>query len=165
MVADEFLALQKELVYANSLLETSDRIALFFAIMMLFGLFLPWLSTTEDLTQIGLMGGGDIHLILAVLTIWQVREVAKCHIKAVRQKGFADLMPLRLQRIALNYLLIGMLSAISAIILLFYFGLQNDNASYIIDIRLGFYVTIFSGLAIFFCGWARFLKNIKNTIC
>jgi hypothetical protein len=155
LVYDEFIGLLQEFRYLASFLKRVDKLAILAGIFMLFGVFLPWMSIPGHPTFTGLMAGGDFHLIIALATFFQVRTVARSHIKVMRKKGYESLLPLRLRRVALNYILLGFVSTIFAIFILVYFGTQHKIINNIIDIRIGFYITTFSGLGLFFCGIER----------
>jgi hypothetical protein len=154
-ITDEVAGLWQDFSYLCTFLSVADKLAGFFAISMLVGVFMPWVSADGFFTETGLMGGGDLHLLLAILTFFQIKKVATCQIKAMRKKGAIPLISLRLRRIALTYLLIGLTSTIAAIVILLYFGSQHTKINGI-DIRLGFYLTLSSGIGIFGCGFERF---------
>lgn len=157
-IAHEFARCFSDLCYLTTFLKTADKLAWFFAVLMIVGVFMPWISSAGFFTETGLMGGGDLHLLLAIMTFWQIRKVATYQIKAMRKKRLFPLVALRLRRIALTYVLIGIVSTLSAIIILLYFGSQYATISGIIDVRIGFYVTISAGLGIFGCGLERFRR-------
>jgi hypothetical protein len=155
-IKDEFVLLKNEIKYLSCFLSLSDKFAIFFSWLMLIGVFLPWVSAEGHLTQLGLMGGGNIHVVLTIITFLQARKVIKESIKAQKNKDDRLLLSLRLRRISFYYLLIGACSVILGICILLYFSSQNTVIGELIDVRIGFYLTTFSGIAVFFCGLERF---------
>jgi hypothetical protein len=152
----EFRCFLREARYLATFLNSADKCALLFASVMLIGVFLPWVSAKGFFTQTGLMGGGDVHLVLAIITFYLAHKVISCQLKMLRKKNHHVASCLR--RISLYYMLIGVSSTVSAIFILVYFSSQYAIINGIVDIRFGFYVTIFSGLLIFFCGLERFIR-------
>jgi|SRR5579871_573540 len=144
--------------YLSSFLTAADLLVLMSAILMLLGVFLPWVSADGLLTATGLMGGGDLHFILALLAIHQVYQVSRLHIRAQRSRGHHALLNRRLQRIAFYYLLVGVVSIMASVFTLLTFGSQSTVINGIVDIRFGFYLTACSGLLIFFGGLERFRR-------
>lgn len=162
-IYEELVRLKSEFVYLSTFLAWADRLAFFCSIFMVLGVFLPWVSAEGFFTQTGLMGGGDAHLVLAILTLLLVKKAATCQIKAVQDEKLA-LLPLILGRISLGYLLIGVGSVIVSTGILIYFGSQYATIKGVVNIRLGFYVTMTSGLLIFLCGLERFRATAKRMI-
>lgn len=158
----EWVQAVRHLQYLSTFLNSSDKLALIFSILMLIGVFMPWASANRQLTQTGLMGGGDIHLVLSLITIFQVQKAAQYHNQALRKKKLLLLLPQRLRRISLNYLLIGLISTFSASLTLMHLGCQYVNIGHAVDVRVGFYLSAVSGLAILLCGLERFIDCNKR---
>jgi hypothetical protein len=137
-----------EIRYLLSLLSKADFLALVFSLLIFVTMFLPWVSKADSFTITGLMGGGIVHLLLAIYTLHRALKAAHYQLD-LTDDGF---LPMRLKRISLSYLLVGLLSTLSAIFHLIYFSQQGGN----LDLRAGFYLTSFLGLGIFCCGLERF---------
>jgi hypothetical protein len=157
-IYDEIMRIKQELLYLNTFLSRADRWAFLCSIFMMMGVFLPWVSAVGFFTQIGLMGGGDAHLILAITTLLNVKKAATSHIQAIEREQLS-LLPLVLRRVSLSYILIGLTSVIISIVILLYFGSQYATIRSTVDIRWGFYLTMTSGLIIFLCGLERFRSS------
>ena len=158
----EWVQTVRHLQYLSTFLNGADKLALVFSILMLMGIFMPWASANRQLTQTGLMGGGDIHLVLSFITIFQVYKAAKYHSKALRNKKHLLLLPERLRRISLSYLLIGLISTFCASLTLLHLGCQYTNIGHVVDVRVGFYLSSISGFAILLCGLERFIDCNKR---
>lgn len=153
-ICQELINLKREIIYLNSFLMCSDRLALCGSIFMIIGVLLPWFSV-DSVTLIGLMSAGSGHLLFSVLTIMQVKKVAIHHIEAVKHRNL-PLLPLVLRRIALNYFLIGIGSIIVSFIFLVYVNWHNAVIQATINIHLGFYLSLCSAMLIFASGVERF---------
>lgn len=158
LVVDEFLSWWRELIYCLVFLSFSDLVVFFCAVLMILGFGLPWLSTSDNFLKNGLYFSFHGHLFLA---LWAVIEVRKTYLVQTDfiPKDLMLIIPLRLRRIALMYILIGVLSVIFSVGLLFYFTYLARLNGGLLDIRWGFYLTTFSGLTILFCGLERIYRQ------
>src|SRR5580704_14225909 len=77
-IVHELCGLWRDIGYMATFISYSDKCALFFAILMLLGVYMPWVSAAGFFTQTGLMGGGDLHFVLALVTLFHVKKVAHC---------------------------------------------------------------------------------------
>ena len=153
-----------EVRYLRSFLSIADSFVFLLACIMLLGVFLPWVSVSGLLTQTGLMGGGDIHMFLALVAMYQVKTVAHRHIEGSKNLAHFRNLECRLRKISMSYLVIGVLSMMSSIFVLIYCGSQYTASFGTIDVRFGFYLTAFAGLFISFCGLERFKREKKQRI-
>lgn len=146
LVVDEIFSLKQELFYGLLFLKLADRLVLIAASLMVLGLTLPWFSHGLVL-ETGFSAGFILHLFLAFWALRQVQNTFKAHLEG------RSLMPLKLRRIALMYLIIGFLSIVFSLSALLHI---LAVAKAVLDIRCGFYLTTFSGLTILACGLERF---------
>lgn len=152
-LAQSYEYARRDFVHRLSFLSAADSCAGVMLLLMLSGIFLPWFA--DDHVHAGIMRGGTFHLMLVIFAYRKWRAVASYHRKAVQKKYFVAMLSSHLRKVSLSYMVAGFLSTLSSLIILLYFSTYHG------DIRMGFYVTTFAGLLLFFCGLPRFYSASK----
>jgi hypothetical protein len=138
-------------------LNFGHRLALLSAISLLIAGFLPWLNVADLPTQIGLSAGGAFHLHLAALVFYLEHKAARFQNRADFSKQSTLAQEQTQKRHALWLMIIGALSTLGAIAVLFYDASINASTDQLVDIRYGFYLCLLSGIGVFAGGGLCFL--------
>lgn len=155
-IAIEYQRVIDDIRYMLTFLNKSDIFALISAFFMILALFCPWFSAPEHLTEIGLMGGGDLHFFLALFVIYQVNQALRVKTRVLDDKNYQAIVAQTLRRISFLYIASGAVSSLAALYFLVYFGMQYENISSMVDVGFGFYLTLLAGFGIMLSGLERF---------
>lgn len=157
-VALEFESLVFGIKQSIGTLSSGDKIALASTLGLFCGVMLPWLSKNGDQTLNGFDCGGIFHLILATWSFFVILGMSKKSLRAKSREQSSPKGVVGLGRYSLILMIIGAISLLLGIVLLCYFGAQYWIWHQQIDIRYGFYLTLFFGFGISFGGSLRFIK-------
>lgn len=143
LIVHELKRLKRTFLYYFCFLNRSDKIVLWTSLIMLFSAK-PWYGF------MGLPFG-----IIALLSLIQVKKTVQIQV-GIDEKKFLRLLPLRLRQIAFNYVLLGFISVICSLGILFYEAWHFEA----LDLTgADFYLATFSGLIILCCGLERFFDQ------
>ncbi len=144
----------REIRYSLTFLTKADIGALILSVLMAMSIFFPWVIKPGVIRVIGVLCGGSVHLILALLICREAFKLISSEQKGYQHEIFLELPALR-KRVGLGYILYGFSSVLSCIIYLFYFSSLRDSLGFL-DIRAGFYLCLLCGIGIIACGLERF---------
>lgn len=137
----------------------ADRVTWTAAILMMIGVFLPWVSDPAHTRQLGIATGGFLHLGIASLACYLVWRGTPTSIR--RQGGLSPRDRIRQhRRSSLWLVLLGALSTLVGAYFVVLWGLQKDaDANWWVELHFGLYWTLAAGTGLSYGGYRRFARK------
>ena len=153
LLAIELDVFVRETMAALRRMHAGERVALFSALCMLVGSFLPWVSTTHQANQLGFFAGAIFHVAISLIGI---RLSFARHLTLAKKKRSSSREILE-KRQALWLVLLGVLSTIAGAGLLFSWG-SAKSPWFNVDFHFGLYWTLAWGTGLSYGGYACFRR-------
>ncbi len=154
-VSLEIESLARDLRAKWHLLDADHKVACIACGLLLFSIFLPWLSYEGTPTEMGINSGGAAHMLLAYILLRVLENVVQSKRNYAAHND--DML-----RFSLYFILIGGCAFLLCGVVIIYFGSHFWETHHTVDIRFGFYVALFASMLISFSGFMRFFGNNKN---